>query len=61
VAFAFDANLNVIANSGNYGSDVAVCSTGVTDFTQNFTTWFADTSKYFTRLIQTLIYLAENG
>jgi hypothetical protein len=47
--FAFDANLNVIANSGNYGSDVAVCSTGVTDFTQNFTTWFADTSKYFTR------------
>ena len=46
---AFDTDLNVIANSGNYGSDVAVCSTGTTGFGADFTDWFGDTTKTFTR------------
>lgn len=46
---AFDGNLNIIANSGNYGTGVSVCSTGITDFSQDFTPWFSDTTKKFTR------------
>jgi hypothetical protein len=36
---AFDNDRFVIANSGNYGFGVLVCSTGVTDISQDFSSW----------------------
>ena len=36
---AFDANRFIIANGGDYGYGVLVCSTGVTDITQDFSSW----------------------
>jgi hypothetical protein len=47
---AFDGDLNVIANSGNYGSGVSVCSTGTSDLATDFTAWYSDTTKAFTRI-----------
>ncbi len=57
---AFDADLHVIANSGNYGSDVAVCATGETDFGADYTSWFSDTSKSFTRIDTNANVLGQN-
>ncbi len=36
---AFDTDRYIIANSGDYGSGVLVCSTGITDISQDFTGW----------------------
>jgi hypothetical protein len=47
---AFDGDLFVIANSGNYGTGVSVCSTGSGDFAADYTSWMSDTSKKFTRI-----------
>lgn len=36
---AFDTSRYMIANSGSYGYEVLVCSTGVTDITHDFSSW----------------------
>jgi hypothetical protein len=57
---AFDGDLFVIANSGNYGTGVSVCSTGVTDFATDFTSWMTDTTKVFTRIDTNANVLGRN-
>ena len=43
---AFDADLNLVANGGNYGFGVAACSTGIADFSADFSSWKDSTSRY---------------
>ncbi len=43
---AFDRDLNLVANGGNYGFGVAACSTGIADFATDFSSWKDSTSRY---------------
>lgn len=43
---AFDSDLSIVANGGNYGFGVSACSTGIVDFGTNFSGWKDSTSRY---------------
>ena len=45
---AFDSDLHIVANGGNYGFGVAACSTGLIDFSLDFSGW-KDSTTRFTR------------
>lgn len=45
---AFDVDRFLVANGGHYGFGVAICSTSVTDFSEDFSSW-TDSTDRFTR------------